>query len=242
MNKKQILQMKDFKQLYRNEGTNSNAWHHREEKGFHPYGSNQDSCMLNGSPSLGPRNKSSEKNIDSNRDAEDAAKSGLPELVVSSSSEYSGESADDDDEDAPDERLSLPMNDESGENGLVDSELDDDDDAGPPAPSITRVVYIYYGQVHVESEDDEATEGSAASKATRSRPLSGCKRMFADTRNDSADSDSHDDPGLAESKASLTIGVGSAVDGSASSEARSRKSFSFGAENGKHASTIVYNE
>jgi hypothetical protein len=98
--------------------------------------------MLNGSPSLGPRNKSSEKNIDSNRDAEDAAKSGLPELVVSSSSEYSGESADDDDEDAPDERLSLPMNDESGENGLVDSELDDDDDAGPPAPSITRVVYI----------------------------------------------------------------------------------------------------
>jgi len=29
--------------------------------------------------------------------------------------------------------------------------------------------------------------------------------MFADTRNDSADSDSHDDPGLAESKASLTL-------------------------------------
>jgi len=102
--------------------------------------------MLNGSPSLGFRNKSREENNESRRDDEDADKSGLPELVVSSSSEYSGESADasDDDEDAPDERLSLPMSDESGENGLVDSESDDDDDAGPPAPSTTSVVYIYY--------------------------------------------------------------------------------------------------
>jgi len=121
------------------------------------------------------------------------------------------------------------MSDESSEDGLVDSESEDDDDAGVLAPSTgnegiefgTRsLVGIYYG-VHVESEDNEVTEAPAASEATRSRPLSGCKRMFADTQNDSDDSDSHDDPGLAKAEASLKIGAGSAADGSASSEAKS---------------------
>ena len=95
----------------------------RQGKIFHPCGSNQDSCMLNGSPSLGFCNKNSEENIDSNSDAEDAAKSGLPEIVLSSSSEDSDDCAYNDDEDASD----VQMSDNSSKIGPVDSESEDDE-------------------------------------------------------------------------------------------------------------------
>ena len=49
---------------------------------------------------------------------------------------------------------------------------------------------------YVESEDGKATGALAALTATRSRPSSSCKRIFANTQHDSDDSDSHDDPGL----------------------------------------------
>jgi len=62
-----------------------------------------------GSPSLSFRNMSSEKSINSDSDAEDHANSGLPELVPSSSSADSDESAYDDDEDASDNDDELSM-------------------------------------------------------------------------------------------------------------------------------------
>jgi len=207
MSKKQTLQLKYFKQLSRHERSKSNAWHIQHGKVFHPYGSNQDSCMLDGSPSL----------------SFGIVDDFLDELAESSSSADSDEYADNNGKAALDDRLSPPMSDESGENGLVDSESEDDDDAGAPAPStgsnatsiengsegigfeVRSIVGIYHSQNHINLEDDEATGGPAASKAARSRPLSGCKRMFADTRNDSDDSDSYDDPGLAKTRASLTI-------------------------------------
>jgi len=58
--------------------------------------------------------------------------------------------------------------------------------------------------------------------------------MFADTRNDRDDSDSHDDSGTAKFKASLTIGARSAADGASPSEAKSEFISSFGAKNGNH--------
>jgi len=114
--------------------------------------------MLDESPSLGFPNKSSEESINTNSDAKDDAKSGLPELVQSSSSGDYDESACDDDEDTSDERLSLPMSDESSENSLADSESEDDEAARAPAAStgsekivsgVRWCVGVWLGVVHV---------------------------------------------------------------------------------------------
>jgi len=69
MSKNQTFQLKDFRQLSQEEHSKSDS-SAGKSKVFHPYGSNQDSCMLDGSPSLSFRNMSCGESI--NSDAEDA--------------------------------------------------------------------------------------------------------------------------------------------------------------------------